>query len=63
MTNDERSTFDWGDWIERSVWTAVEAGAAVFVLTDVGTWQAAGAAAGAALIAALKTLAKARLNR
>ena len=63
MTEVTQKNFDWADWIERSVWTAVEAGLAVFVITDVSTWQAAGAAAAAAGIAAVKTLAKARLGR
>jgi len=58
-----KKPFDWTDWIERSVWTAVEAGLAVMVVTDVSTWKAAGAAGFAAAIAALKSLAKARLGR
>ena len=63
MTEVSQKNFDWADWIERSVWTAVEAGLAVFVITDVSTGQAAGAAAAAAGIAAVKSLAKARLGR
>jgi|TARA_B100000586_G_scaffold63613_2_gene44015 hypothetical protein len=63
MTNNEKTAFDWTDWVERSVWTAVEAGLAVMVVTDISTWKAAGAAALAAGIAAVKTLAKARLNK
>jgi hypothetical protein len=58
-----KSKFSWADWIERSVWTAFEAGLAIIVITDVSTWKAAGTAAVAGLIAALKTLAKARLGR
>ena len=63
MTEVSQKNFDWADWIERSVWTAVEAGLAVFVITDVSTWQAAGAAAAAAGIAEVKTLEKERLGR
>jgi hypothetical protein len=63
VTEVSQKKFDWGDWIERSVWTAFEAGLAIIVITDVSTWKAAGAAAVAAGIAALKTLAKARLGR
>jgi len=63
MTNNEKTAFDWTDWVERSVWTAVEAGLAVMVVTDISTWKAAGAAVLAAGIAAVKTLAKARLNK
>jgi hypothetical protein len=56
-----KKPFDWTDWIERSVWTAVEAGLAVMVVTDVSSMKAAGAAAAAAGIAAVKSLAKQRL--
>ena len=56
-------SFDWADWVERSVWTAIEAGLAVMVVTDVSSLKAAGAAAAAAAIAAVKSLAKARLGR
>ena len=30
-----KTPFNWSDWIERSVWTAVEAGLAIMVVTDV----------------------------
>jgi hypothetical protein len=63
VTEVSQKKFNWTDWLERSVWTAVEAGLAVMVVTDVSTWKAAGAAAMAAGIAAVKTLAKARLGR
>jgi hypothetical protein len=58
-----KKPFNWGDWIERSVWTAVEAGLAIMVVTDVSSIKAAGAAAAAAGIAAIKSLAQQRLAR
>lgn len=57
------SGFDWGDWFERTIWTAVEAGLAILVVTDVSSLKAAGVAAAAAGIAAIKSLAKARIGR
>ncbi|SVD42195.1 uncharacterized protein METZ01_LOCUS395049, partial [marine metagenome] len=45
VTEVSQKKFNWTDWLERSVWTAVEAGLAVMVVTDVSTWKAAGAAA------------------
>ena len=58
-----KKPFDWGDWIECSVWTEVEAGLAILVVTDVSSFKAAASAAAAAGIAALKSLAKQRLAR
>ena len=54
---------DWGDWFERTIWTAVEAGLAILVVTDVSSVKAAGTAMAAAGIASLKSLATARLGR
>tara|TARA_B100000470_G_C19733994_1_gene365901 strand:- start:183 stop:362 length:180 start_codon:yes stop_codon:yes gene_type:complete len=54
---------DWGDWFERTIWTAVEAGLAILVVTDVSSLKAAGAAVAAAGIASVKSLAKAKLGR
>ena len=54
---------DWGDWFERTIWTAVEAGLAILVVTDVSSVKAAGTARAAAGIASLKSLANARLGR
>tara|TARA_E500000331_G_C16939373_1_gene575490 strand:+ start:298 stop:594 length:297 start_codon:yes stop_codon:yes gene_type:complete len=58
-----KTPFNWSDWIERSVWTAVEAGLAIMVVTDVSSMKAAASAAAAAAIAALKSLAQQRLAR
>jgi len=58
-----KKPFNWGDWLERSVWTAVEAGLAIMVVTDVSSLKAAAAAAAAAGIAAIKSLAQQRLAR
>jgi len=58
-----KSKFSWADWIERSVWTGVEAALAVIVVTDVSSLKAAATAFAAAGIAAIKTLAKARLGK
>jgi hypothetical protein len=60
---EQNKRFDWGDWFERTIWTAVEAGLAILVVTDVSSLKAAGVAAIAAGIAALKSLAKARIGR
>jgi hypothetical protein len=49
------------DAFERAVWTAVEAGLAILVITDVATVKAAAVAMVAALIAALKTFAKTKI--
>ena len=46
---------DWGDWFERTVWTAVEAGLAILVVTDVSSLKAAGTAMAAAAIAGIKS--------
>ena len=51
------------DLHERAVWTAAQAGLAVVVASgagwvDVAVWKAAGIAAGAAGISAMKTLMK-----
>ena len=54
---------DWGDWFERTVWTAVEAGLAILVVTDVSSLKAAGTAMAAAAIAGIKSLARAKLGR
>ena len=51
-----KKPFNWGDWLERSVWTAVEAGLAIMVVTDVSSLKAAAAAA-------IKSLAQQRLAR
>ena len=48
--------------MERAVWTAVEAGLAVLVLTDVSTLRACGVAALGALWAAVKAYAKTRIR-
>ncbi len=53
---------DWNDALERAVWTAVESGLAVLVVTDWSTWEAAMVAASASMIAAIKAFARARLN-
>lgn len=53
---------DWNDAVERAVWTAVESGLAVLVVTDWSSWEAAGVAAAASLIAALKAFARAQLR-
>lgn len=64
MTEETAKTkFSWADWIERSVWTGVESALAVVVVTDVSSLKAAATAFAAAAIAALKTLAKARLGK
>ena len=64
MTEETPKTkFSWTDWVERSTWTGVEAALAIIVVTDVSTLKAAATAFAAAVIAALKTLAKARLGR
>ncbi len=63
MTEVSQKKFNWGDWIERSVWTGVQSALAVVVVTDVSSYKAAVTAFAAAGIAALKTLAKARLGR
>ena len=63
MTEVSQKKFDWTDWIERSVWTGVQSALAVIVVTDVSSYKAAATAFAAAAIAALKTLAKARLGR
>ena len=54
---------DWGDWFERTIWTAVEAGLAILVVTDVSSVKADVTAMAEAGIASLKSLAKARLGR
>jgi len=53
---------DWNDALERAVWTAVESGLAVLIVTDWSTWEAAMVAASASMIAAIKAFARARLN-
>lgn len=64
MTEETPKTkFSWSDWVERSMWTGIEAALAIVVVTDVSSLKAAVTAFAAAGIAALKTLAKARLGR
>ncbi len=56
------SKFSWGSWGERAAWTAVQAFAAVLVIGDLSTLRTAVVAAAAALLSAVKTLAKERLG-
>ena len=56
------SKFSWGSWAERAAWTAVQAFAAVLVIGDLSTLRTAVIAAAAALLSAVKTLAKERLG-
>ena len=62
MSTSEKS-FDWGDWLERSLWTGLQSALAVIVVPDISSLSAAATAFAAAGISALKTLAKARLAR
>tara|TARA_R100000963_G_C4645341_1_gene109547 strand:- start:5226 stop:5411 length:186 start_codon:yes stop_codon:yes gene_type:complete len=57
------SKFNWGDWLERSLWTALQSGLAVFTLGDLSTGRSALVAGGAALLSAVKSLAKERLAK
>jgi hypothetical protein len=50
------------DIIERTLWTAVQAFLAVFVITDVSSLKSAGVAAAAAVIAAVKGLAASKVG-
>ena len=52
---------DLRDALERAVWTAVESGLAVLVITDLTTLKASCVAALAALVAAAKSFAKSKL--
>jgi len=56
------SKFSWGSWAERAAWTAVQAFAAVIVIGQSSTIRTALIAAAAALLSAVKTLAKERLG-
>jgi hypothetical protein len=56
------SKFSWGSWGERAAWTAVQAFAAVLVIGDLSTLRTAVVAAAAALLSAVKTLAKERIG-
>tara|TARA_R110000824_G_scaffold342067_1_gene528529 strand:- start:5737 stop:5922 length:186 start_codon:yes stop_codon:yes gene_type:complete len=56
------SDFSWGHWGERAAWTAVQAFTAVLVVGDASTLRTAAIAGAAALLSALKSLAKARLG-
>ena len=44
------SKFNWCDWLERSLWTALQSGLAVFTLGDLSTARSAAVAGGAALL-------------
>ncbi len=56
------SKFSWGSWGERAAWTAVQAFTAVIIIGDLSTLRTAVIAAGAALLSAVKTLARERLG-
>ncbi len=56
------SKLSWGSWAERAAWTAVQAFAAVIVIGQSSTIRTALIAAAAALLSAVKTLAKERLG-
>lgn len=58
----------WRDALERVVWSAVEAGAAVTILDganvlEVTTWEGAGVAALVAALTVVKTVAASRLGK
>jgi len=59
---DQKATFNFMDWAERTAWTAGQSFLAIFVITDLSTLKAAATAGGAALLAALKSLAQQRLK-
>jgi hypothetical protein len=50
------------DLIERVVWTAVQAFLAVFVVTDINSAKAAGIAAAAAALSAIKGVAATKVG-
>ncbi len=56
------SKFSWGSWGERAAWTAVQAFTAVIIIGDLSTLRTAVIAAGAALLSAVKTLAREQLG-
>ena len=58
----EVAKFSLANWLERTLWTAVQSFLAIFVITDLSTLTAAATAGGAALLSALKTLAQERLK-
>ena len=43
MSTSEGS-FDWGDWLERSLWTGLQSALAVIVVTDISSLSAAATA-------------------
>ena len=61
MTEQLKNFGSW-DWVERALWTAVQAFVAVFVVTDLSTLRSAATAGLAALISSVKTVAKDRLK-
>ena len=56
------SNFAWGTGGERAAWTAVQAFAAAVIIGDLSTLRTAVIAAAAALLSAVKSLAKERLG-
>ena len=59
---EQATKFNWGNWCERSCWTAVQSFLAVFVVADVSTLRSAAIAGVAAVISAVKTLAQERIK-